>query len=137
MAMHPVRLDERHRGGDTADQGLVERRGRCGRFALRRGLGRRGRFGSGGRCRCGRRGRRGVPVAAIERRQQPEQTGMRSDELAVAALEERAPLGRDSVRILEVLIEQQPGVAGVQAVDVVCAHICVVATMPGDPPGVG
>jgi hypothetical protein len=62
------------------------------------------------------------PVRALERLQQAEQAGMRLDELAVAALEERAPLGRDRVGILEVVLEQQPGVAGVEPVDVVHAH---------------
>ena len=118
MSVHPVRLDERHRGSDAADQGLVDRRGR--RMRVRRLRGRRGR-----RCRrrwCWRRRGCGVPVAALERLQQPQQTGVRRDELAVAALEELTPLGRDRVGILEVVLEQQTGVAGVQAVDVVRTH---------------
>ena len=47
---------------------------------------------------------------------------MRGDELAVAALEELAPLGRDRIGVLEVVLEQEPGVAGVQPVDVLRAH---------------
>ena len=58
----------------------------------------------GARCRCGR-GRHGMSVPAAERLQQPHETGVRGDELAVAALEQRTPLGRDGVRILEVVLE--------------------------------
>ena len=73
-------------------------------------------------------GRRGaapprVAVAALERLEQAEQAGMGGDELAVAALEELAPLLRDRVGILEVVLEQEPGVARVQAVDVVRTHM--------------
>ena len=39
------------------------------------------------------------------------------------ALEERAPLRRDGLRVLEVLLEQELGVARVQAVDVGHAHV--------------
>jgi hypothetical protein len=39
-----------------------------------------------------------------------------------ATLEELAPLGRHGVRVLEVLVEQEVGVAGVEAVDVACSH---------------
>ena len=119
VAVHPVRLDESHRGGDAAEQRLVDRGRRCGCRAL--GL----RSGLGGRCSRRRRWRRrgrGVPVAALERLQQPQQARVRRDELAVAALEELAPLGGDRVGVLEVVLEQEPGVAGVQAVDVVRTH---------------
>ena len=61
-------------------------------------------------------------VLALERLEQAHETGVRRDELAVAALEERAPLSRDRGRILEVILEEQPGVAGVEPVDVVHAH---------------
>ena len=47
---------------------------------------------------------------------------MRRDQLGVAALEERAPLRRDRLGVLEVLVEQRTRVAGVQTVDVVHAH---------------
>ncbi len=47
---------------------------------------------------------------------------MGGDQLARAALEEFAPLGGHGVGILEVVLEQEPGVARVQAVDIVCAH---------------
>ena len=63
-----------------------------------------------------------MPVASVERLQQPQQAWVRRNELAVAALEELTPFSRDRVGILEVVLEQQTGVAGVQAVDVVRTH---------------
>jgi nickel-dependent lactate racemase len=63
-----------------------------------------------------------VTVAALEGLQEPQQARVRGDELAVAALEELTPLGGDRIGILEVVLEQETGVAGVQAVDVVRAH---------------
>ena len=57
---------------------------------------------------------------------------MRGDEGAVAALEELAPLGRDPVRVLEVVLEQQPRVAGVQPVDVVPGHVLVERVLGDD-----
>ena len=71
-------------------------------------------------------------AVALRLREQLEQTGdarMGRDELGLAALEEGAPLGRNRVGILEVLVEQRARVAGVQAVNVVRAHPCVV---PGE-----
>ena len=114
VPVHAVRLDERHRGCDAADQRLVDR-GRC-----------RG-FGGGRRGSLSRRGgdRRGLAVRsvlALERLEQAEQARMRGDERAVAALEQLAPLGRHRVRVLEVVLEQEPGVPGVEPVDVVLAH---------------
>ena len=52
--------------------------------------------------------------------------GVRRDELGITALEERAPLGRHRLGVLEVLVEQGTRVAGIQAVDVMRAHPCVV-----------
>ena len=52
--------------------------------------------------------------------------GWRRDERGIAALEERAPLRRHRFGVLEVLVEQGARVAGVQPVDVVRAHPCVV-----------
>ena len=113
VAVHAMRLDERHRRGDRAEQGLVDlgrRRRLCG--------GCRGR-----RCRSGDLGRAAVgAVVALELLEQPQQTRMGGDEVAVAALEELAPLGRHRVRILEVVLEQQPRVSRVRPVDVVRAH---------------
>ena len=63
-----------------------------------------------------------MAVAALERLEQAQQARVGRDELAVAALEQLAPLGRDRVGILEVVLEQVAGVAGVQAVDVVRTH---------------
>jgi hypothetical protein len=101
VAVHPVRLDERHRGGDAAEQRLVDRLGGC----------RRGRRLGGGRS-----------VTVAEHLNEPLQPGVGGDELAVAALEELTPLGRDGVRVLEVVLEQEPGIARVQPVDVAVAH---------------
>jgi hypothetical protein len=63
-----------------------------------------------------------VTGAALERLEQPQQARVRGDELAVAALEELTPLSGDRVGILEVVLEQETGVAGVQTVDVVRTH---------------
>ena len=103
MAVHAVRLDERHRGGDGAEQRLVGLRGAGGAARRRRG-GRLGRT----------RGRRGVAVAAVPagELEQPLQAGMTSDELLRAALEERRHSSGTASGILEVVLEQKPGVAG-------------------------
>ena len=122
MAVHPVRLDERHRGCDATEERLVD---------LARD--RRGRHGLGGRGRLGRGGR--MAVAAVERLQQAEQSGMRGNELAVAALEQLAPFGRDGVGILEIVLEQKPGVARVQPVDVVRAHTVCCTNVRGPSTG--
>ncbi len=104
MAVRPMRLDERHRGGDTAQELLVRR----------------------GRHRSSRRrlddGRAAVPTSTLDVLQQPQQARLRGEEPRVAALEERAPLGRNRVGILEVLLEQLPSEAGVQQIDVASGH---------------
>ena len=121
VAVHPNRLDERHRGGDAAEQLVVDRRLGCGR--RRGGRRRRGRLG---RWRGGCDGR--VPVSVTKGLEQPGQPRERGDELAVAALEERSPLGRNRLGVLEVLLEERARKARVQAVNVLHAHIFVVAT---------
>ena len=63
-------------------------------------------------------------MAVPGRLQQAGETGMRRDDVAVAALEELAPLARDRVRVLEVLLEQVAREAGVQAVDVSHYVLC-------------
>ena len=67
-----------------------------------------------------------MPVASVERLEQAEQARVGGDQLAVAALEQLAPLGRDGIGILQIVLEQKPGIARVQPVDVVCAHNNVV-----------
>ena len=94
MAVHAVRLDERHRGGDGSEQELV-----C-----------LGRWGGSGR--------RTAVRLRLERLEQLAQRGMRCDELAPAALEQLAPLFRDGRRVVEVLLEQSLLVTRVQPVDV-------------------
>ena len=105
VAVRPVRLDQRHRGRDTADEQRVRRE-------LRLRL---------GRLRRDRRRRSAVAVLA-QRLEQAQETGVRGDELAVAALEQPPPLRRDGFRVLEVLVEERARVAGVEPVDVEGAH---------------
>jgi hypothetical protein len=94
------RLDERHRRGEPAEHALV---GRGYRDLRRR---RRGR-------------RRDLAVAVLpERLEQPREAGQGRDELAVTALEQLAPFRRNRLGVLEVLLEQDPCVSGVDGVDV-------------------
>ena len=61
----------------------------------------------------------------LQQLDQPREPGMRRDELARPALEQRAPFVRDTVRVLEVLLEQRARVARVQSVDVMhCHRLC-------------
>ena len=62
-------------------------------------------------------------VVPLERLQQAQQPRMGRYELAVTAFEQLAPLGRHRIWVLEVVLEQQARVAGVQPVDVVAAHL--------------
>jgi hypothetical protein len=101
MPVHAVRLHERHRGGDCTEQ-LVGDRDLRGRRC---------------RARLGRRGSRRVPVAR-DPLEQTREPAMGGDDIAAAALEELAPLGRDRVRILEVVLEQVTSEARVQPIDV-------------------
>src|SRR5436190_15214007 len=100
MAVHTVRLHERHRGRDGAEQLVGD--------GLRLGW------------RRGRRSRRRVAglVAVAGELQQADQPGMRCDDVARAALEQLAPLARDRFGILEVVLEEVAREARVQSVDV-------------------
>ena len=73
-----------------------------------------------------RRSARGRCRRSRQLLEQPGDPGVRRDERGIPALEERAPFRRDRLRVLEVVVEQRARVAGVQAVDVVRAHPCVV-----------
>jgi hypothetical protein len=86
MAVHPVCLDERHRGGDRTEQLVRDRL--C--------LGRRGGLGLDRR-------RRLAVARALEQAREPRMGG---HDVTAPALEELTPLRRDRVRILEVLLEQ-------------------------------
>ena len=107
MAVHPVRLDERHRSRDTAEELLVRLRG--------------GGFGRRSDCGLGRSGdraavpRRRYRPRTFEQARDPGQPGQR---LVGVLLEQGAPLGRNRVRVLEVLLEDRACVARVQAVDI-------------------
>ena len=124
VAVHPVRLDERHRGGDGAEQRLVDRRARG---VARSGAG--GASGLGAAVGAGGRGRRRrVPLPRSSVSSSRSRPGC-------AATSSLSPLSKSSRHssgtasgILEVVLEQEPGVAGVQSVDVVRTHDCVVAT---------
>ena len=63
-------------------------------------------------------------MAVPSRLEQACETGMGRDDVAVAALEQLAPLARDRVRVLEVLLEQVAREARVQAVDVSHYVLC-------------
>jgi hypothetical protein len=72
-----------------------------------------------------------VAVLLLQKLQQAREARVRGDELAGAALEERAPLARDRLRVLEVLLEERAGVARVESVDVVHAHrLCCTSRDP-------
>ena len=69
--------------------------------------------------------RRRVSVGLAKVLQQPREPGQGLEQVAVAALEERAPLGWDRLGILEVLLEQNPCVTGIDGVDVRHRHHCL------------
>ena len=109
MAVHPERLDERHRGGDAAEELLVllgNRGSRC--------------------CRGRRRSRSGRGVSVTVRGcelEQPREAGLPLQQDLGLALEEVAPLLRHGAGVVEVLLEEQRGVARVQPVDVGTFHV--------------
>ena len=101
MAVHAVRLHQRHRRRDRAQQLVGDRRR----------LDRRGRWDGGGRR---------IPVAgALEQAREPR---MGRDDVAATAFEELAPLRRDRVRVLEVVLEKVAREPRVQPIDV--GHYC-------------
>ena len=65
-----------------------------------------------------------MAVAAVGGRalEQPREAGLRCEQRLGRALEEVAPLGRDGAGVVEVLLEEQRGVARVQSVDVGPSH---------------
>ena len=101
MAVHPMGLHERHRRGDAAEQRLVDRARRAPSVAPEP----RVRLASPFRS----------PLAEASRRCSP---GSAATTLAVAALEDRAPFGRNGVRVLEIVLEQEARVPRVRPVDV-------------------
>ena len=104
-----MRLDERHRRDDAAEQLLV------GAAAGGRAGGRE-RAGAGAR-RSFRR-RRAVP----RKLEQAREAGLRREGRGGVALEEVAPLLRYRAGVVEVLLEQKRCVAGVRAVDLRVSH---------------
>ena len=63
-------------------------------------------------------------MAVPGRFQQAGETGMRRDDVAVAALEEPTPLAWDRVGVLEVLLQQVAREACIQSVDVSHYVLC-------------
>ncbi len=101
MPVRPVRLDERHRRGDTFEQLVVD----LGRPCL------------GQRCLGHDRSDGGAVRPPLE---QADEAGLQPEQLPVVrGLEERTPLLGDGRRILEILLEQLTREARVQRVDVV------------------
>ena len=124
MAVHAERLDERHRGRHTAEQ-----------LGVRRRSDRRRRIPGSRSILDGRVAVRG---AAVPRQllQQSREARKGRDDLGVAALEQGAPLRRDGLGILEVLVEQDARVTGIHAVDIVhlsrlCCTTLTVRHLPG------
>ena len=113
MPVRAVGADELGRGGDGAQELLVGLDG-DGRGCGRNRYGDRGLGGWG----------RTMPVAVGPKRlEQPRQPGMGRDDVAGATLEQAAPLLRDRVRVLEVLLEQRLRVARIQPIDVVHSSV--------------
>ena len=112
VTVHAERLDERHRGGDAAEELLVRgscrHRCRCGRSCGRRGRGDRRRVS--------------VPVrgSALE---QARETRLATEERLGLAFEQVAPFLGHGAGVVEVLLEEQRCVAGVQPVDVGTSHV--------------
>ena len=67
-----------------------------------------------------------VPLARGSALEQPREPGRSRTSGGVAALEERAPLRRDSLGVVEILVEEQTRVAGIHAVDVTHCDPCFV-----------
>jgi hypothetical protein len=115
VAVRAQRLDERHRGRDAAEQLFVGSPGRGLRCRRRRrrscGLARRRRFG--------------MAVRLAQVLQQASETRQRLEQVTVPALEEGAPLGRDRLGVVEVLLEQGSRVTGIDSVDVRHRHPCL------------
>ena len=79
----------------------------------------------------GRRSRDVAVPVLLEELDQPREAGMGGHQLAGPTLEQRAPLARDRLGILEVLLEERAGEACVQAVYFVHAHtLCCTTGIP-------
>ncbi len=114
MPVHANRLHERHRGRDRRQQLVAHgcfRRGRRSRRGRRHGGCRQLRLLGNGR--------RGVRCQATvtvlrARLDQPGEPRQRGEDAIVRALEHTAPRGIDGLRVLQILLEERPDVAGVQ-----------------------
>src|SRR5207248_8637502 len=101
--------DQRHRGGDPAEQLLV----RCRRRRLMRSRRRERR----------RRNRSRVAVAVCGRAgEKSHEAGLPPEENLGFAFEKVTPFLRNGTRVVEVLLEEQRRIAGVQAVDIGTIH---------------
>ena len=118
MAVHAIRLDERHRRGDAAEQRLVDgargsrlrsgRRGRRRRHGLLGGI--HGLRNSGGdRVTVAA----AVPVPVPVDIEQPAEAGQRVQH-GIIAFEQLTPLGRHAGGALEIVLQQLRDVAGVE-----------------------
>jgi hypothetical protein len=105
-----VRLDERHRGGDAAEE-LHVRFGRSFRSRLGRGRYRDGR----NRGSCG-------SVPSRSELERPADDRVLGDE-AVPVLEQPPPLRGNRVRRLEILVEEIPDIAEIHSVDAFRWHL--------------
>ena len=128
MPVHADRLDQRHRRGDASDQQVVSNglRGRRRNCRDLHRLLRRSRFW--------RRFRLSGSTVLLQVLDQPGEAGQRVHDRRVAALEQRPPLLRHRLGILEVLLEERLGIAHVQPVDITHAHLRFVLPPPL-PPG--
>ena len=105
VAVRPVGLDERHRGSDGAEERLVG--DRCRR---RLGLARDGRRSLDHRS--------GLAVlGGAQELDEPRNAGMLREQVAIAALEQRAPLGGHALWVLEVFVEKRARITSVESVD--------------------
>ena len=123
VAVPADRLDDGNRRGHAREQLIVGLDGgrRCGCRS----------FGRRGLVRPRRRGQDMAVALLVQQLEQAREPGVGRDELARAALEERAPLGWHRFGVLQVLLEQRPRVAGVEAIDVVHAHgLCCTSAVP-------
>ena len=111
MPVHADRLHERHRSRDRGEE--ISVRGRAP--AERGGVSHRIGFRMRARASIGGAAPLATPFPSLRAHlDQLGETGQRRQDAVVRALEELTPRGIDGLRVLEVLLEERPDVAGVQ-----------------------